>query len=175
VFGIVQQGHGTIWVYSELGVGTTFKVYLPCVDQEADVASVSLAPATLSGSETILLVEDEEQIRVVAREILRKHGYQVIDARNAGEALLHCESQAGKIHLLLTDVVMPQMSGPELARRLLQVRPGVKVLCMSGYTDDALVRHGALEAGMAYLQKPITPETLARKVRLVLDGNGNGR
>ena len=169
VFGIVQQCHGTIWVYSELGVGTTFKVYLPRVDQEADATSVSLAPSTLSGSETILLVEDEDQLRVVAREILRKHGYQVIEARNAGEALLHCESQAG-IHLLLTDVVMPQMSGPELARRLLQVRPGVKVLCMSGYTDDALVRHGALELGMAYLQKPITPEKLARKVRLVLDG-----
>jgi DNA-binding NtrC family response regulator len=123
----------------------------------------------LQGTETILLVEDEDQIRVVAAEILRKYGYRVIDARNAGEALLHCERASHEIHLLLTDVVMPQMSGPELAKRLVPTRPRMKVLCMSGYTDDALVRHGGIEAGIAYLQKPLTPEKLARKVRAVLD------
>ena len=170
VFGIVQQCGGSIWVYSELGIGTTFKVYIPLIDAHPDLIPVSRTlPSTLGGSETILLVEDEDQIRAVARGILRKHGYQVIEAANAGEALLHCENYAGAIDILVTDVVMPQMSGPELAKRLLRIRPGLKVLCMSGYTDDALVRHGAIEDGVAYLQKPITPEKLARKVRAVLD------
>ena len=169
VFGIVQRCGGSIWVYSEPGNGTTFKVYIPLVDAEADVVAPSLAPATLAGTETILLVEDEDQIRAVARGILRKHGYKVIEARDADEALRLCESHPGTIHLLVTDVVMPHMGGPELAKRVLQARPGVKVLCMSGYTDDALIRHGAIDAGIAYLQKPITPDRLAQKVRAVLD------
>ena len=111
-----------------------------------------------------------DQVRVVARSILRRNGYQVIDARHAGEALLHSEKHGGTIDLLLSDVVMPQMSGPELARRLSTVRPEMRVLCMSGYTDDSIVRHGVLEAHLAYIQKPITPVTLATKVREVLDG-----
>jgi PAS domain S-box-containing protein len=169
VFGIVQQCKGSIWVYSEVGTGTSFRVYLPMVDAAPDDIVASPAPSTLDGTETILLVEDEDQIRAVARGILRRHGYNVIEACNGGEALLHCESYPGTIHLLLTDIVMPQMSGPTLAERLLAIRPGVKVLCMSGYTDDALVRHGAMDAAIAYLQKPFTPEKLTRKVRMVLD------
>lgn len=171
VFGIVQQSGGSVWVYSELGKGTTFKIYLPRVDAALDAVRSTATPANLRGSETILLVEDDDQVRVVAAGILRMNGYDVIEGRNAGEALLHSESHPGTIHLLLSDVVMPQMSGPELAKRLAQTRPDMKVLCMSGYTDDSIVRHGVLEAHIAYLQKPITPETLTTKVREVLDAS----
>jgi CheY-like chemotaxis protein len=174
VFGIVQQNGGTVWVYSEPRKGTTFKVYLPVVDAAVDESLVSIAPTTLRGSETILLVEDEEQVRVVACGILKRQGYRVLEARNAGEALLLCEKFADPIHLLLSDVVMPQMSGPELAKRLAAIRPAMKILCMSGYTDDAVVRHGALEAGFAFIQKPFTPDTLRRKVRAVLEAEGGG-
>jgi two-component system, cell cycle sensor histidine kinase and response regulator CckA len=170
VFGIVRQSGGNIWVYSEPGKGTTFKVYLPRVDDEVDVLRPPIAPSTLRGTETILLVEDEEQVRVIALNILQRQGYRVIPARNAGEALLICERHTEGIDLLLTDVVMPQMSGPELAKRLAQTRPEMKVLCMSGYTDDSIVRHGVLETGVAFVQKPITPALLTRKVREVLDG-----
>jgi len=170
VFGIVQQSGGSIWVYSELGEGTTFKVYLPRVDEAVDVPTVQVAPETLGGTETILLVEDEEQVRAIAVNILRRRGYHVIAAQNAGEALLICARHSAGIDLLLTDVVMPQMSGPALAQRLARTRPEMKVLCMSGYTDDSIVRHGVLESGVAFIQKPITPALLARKVREVLDG-----
>jgi hypothetical protein len=169
VFGVVQQSGGSVWVYSEVGKGTTFKVYLPRVDAAVETVGQSVAPTTLGGSETILLVEDDDQVRIVAQGILRRSGYHVIDARNAGEALLQSEKHPGTIHLLLSDVVMPQVSGPELAKRLASVRPDMKVLCMSGYTDDSIVRHGVLEAQIAFLQKPITPEALTRKVREVLD------
>ncbi len=170
VFGIMEQSGGSIWVGSESGKGTAFKVYLPEIGGAAAGALRSLAPpVTLMGTETILLVEDEDPVRVVARNILRRHGYNVIEARNAGEALLICEKGCGVIHLLLSDVVMPQMSGPELAKRLVGIRPDMRVLCMSGYTDDNVVRHGVREAEVAFLQKPITPLTLARKVREVLD------
>lgn len=118
VFGIVRQSGGTVWVDSELGVGTTFNVYLPCVDALVDESQRRLDPTTLRGSETILLVEDEDQVRGVALGILRRHGYSVLEARNAGEALFLCERNTGMIHLLLSDVVMPQMSGLELAQRL---------------------------------------------------------
>jgi len=170
VFGVVQQSGGSVWVYSEVGKGTTFKVYLPRVDAAVEAVGDTVPPTTLRGTETILLVEDDDQVRVVARGILRRSGYDVIEAHNAGEALLSSEQHAGTIHLLLTDVVMPQMSGPELAKRLVSVRPDMKVLCMSGYTDDSIVRHGVLEAHIAYLQKPITPEALTARVRGVLDG-----
>jgi PAS domain S-box-containing protein len=169
VFGIVQQSGGSIWVYSERGSGTTFKLYLPRVEAMAEEPRPQKAAATLRGSETILLVEDEDQVRDVARGILRRHGYAVLETRSAGEALLLSERHVGPIHLLLTDVVMPQMSGPELAKRLAKTRPEVKVLCMSGYTDDAAVRHGVLDAAFAYLQKPLTVKGMTRKVREVLD------
>ena len=176
VFGIVQQSGGSVWVYSELGVGTTFKVYLPRVDGAVETAARPVEPpTTLRGLETILLVEDDDQVRVVARGILRKNGYHVIDARHAGEALLYSEEHVGTIHLLLTDVVMPQMGGPALAKRLASARPDMKVLCMSGYTDDSIVRHGVLEAHIAYLQKPFTPHALMTRVREVLDGSSPQR
>jgi PAS domain S-box-containing protein len=171
VFGIVQQSGGNIRVSSELGKGTTFEIYLPRVDAEVGVSRSTMPPATLRGTETILLVEDEEPVRAVTMNILRRRGYRVIPAQHPGEALLLCEQHPGPIDLLLTDVVMPNMGGPELAKRLTAMRPQMKVLCMSGYTDDATVRHGLLETG-AFLQKPITPASLTRKVREVLDGIG---
>ncbi len=173
VFGIVHQSGGTVWAYSEPGKGTTFKVFLPRVDASLDARNSDLPPPVVRGTETILLVDDDDQVRLVARAILLKHGYQVIEARNAGEALLHAENHSGAIHLLLTDVVMPQVSGPALAVRLAATRPEMKVLCMSGYTDDSIVRHGVIEGHVAFLQKPVTPLSLTRKVRSVLDG-GNG-
>ena len=174
VFGIVRQSGGSVWVYREVGKGTTFNVYLPCVDAPIDSVRSIEAPTNARGSETILLVEDDDQVRAVALAILRKSGYHVIEARHAGEALLHSERHAGTIHLLLSDVVMPQVSGPELAKRLAGSRPEMSVLCMSGYTDDSIVRHGVLEAHLAFLQKPITPDALATRVREVLDArNGS--
>ena len=169
VFGIVQQSGGSVWVYSEPGKGTTFKVYLPCVDAAVDPVRPTEPPPNSRGSETILLVEDDDQVRAAARGILERAGYQVFEARNAGEALLFSEQHSGEIHLLLTDVVMPGMSGPALAKRLAGARVDMRVLCMSGYTDDSIVRHGVLEAQIAYIQKPITPETLTTRVRQVLE------
>jgi CheY-like chemotaxis protein len=168
-FGIAQQSGGSIWVDSEPGKGTTFEVYFPRVTAAIDAPHPTLPPVTLGGRETILLVEDEEQVRAVAQDILERNGYRVLAARNPGEALILCEQHLGTIDLLLTDVVMPQMSGPELARRIATVRSDTRVLCMSGYTDDSAVRHGVLESGVAFLQKPFTPETLMQKVREVCD------
>jgi two-component system, cell cycle sensor histidine kinase and response regulator CckA len=170
VFGIVQQSGGTVWFYSEPGKGTTFKVYLPRVEGVADSPTPSGPQGAIKGVETILLVDDDDQVRVVVRTILQRSGYQVLDARSPAEAIQHAEGHAGTIDLLVTDVVMPQMGGPELARRLVSVRPRMKVLCMSGYTDDSIIRHGVLDGHLAYLQKPVTPRTLTAKVRAVLDG-----
>lgn len=169
VFGIVQQAGGHIVVNSEPGRGTTFEIFLPETEAPTDRPGLLASSASVRGWETILLVEDEDQVRAIAGGILRRHGYQVIEARNAGEALLACESMTAPIHLLLTDVVMPLVSGPELARRLVSAYPELKVLCMSGYTDDAAVRHGVIADEIEYLQKPFTVDSLTRKVRAVLD------
>ena len=169
VFGIVQQSGGHIWVYSEPGRGTTFRLYLPQTDATNVATSAAVKPAVLHGTETILLVEDHDEVRAIALQILRRYGYHAIEARNAGEALLSCEQHPRTIHLLLTDVVMPQMSGRRLADRLLKIRPLMKVLFMSGYTENAILHHGILDSGVAYLQKPLLPEMLARRVREVLD------
>ena len=169
VFGIVQQAGGFIRVDSVPGKGTRFELYFPRVDAEA-VQPRPAAPArSLRGTETVLVVEDEQQVRKVACGILRRNGYVVLDAGSPGEALLVCERHPERIHLLVTDVIMPHMNGPELASRLLALRPDLRVLCMSGYTDDAVARHRVVEQGMAFLQKPFTPELLARRVREVLD------
>jgi PAS domain S-box len=170
VYGIVKQSGGYVWVYSELGIGSTFKVYLPRVDAPAEIAPLNPPMLNYKGSETVLLVEDEDGVRALVRQVLHKNGYNVIETRHGGEALLACERHPGKIDLLLTDVVLEQMSGRELAERLLQIRPEMKVLYVSGYADDAIIHHGVLTPGAAFLQKPFTTEALARKLRCVLDG-----
>jgi PAS domain S-box-containing protein len=170
-YGIVKQHSGSIGVYSEVGHGTTFKIYLPCVASatERGVQRVEV-DGLPRGAETVLLVEDEISVRALAARVLRAQGYAVIEAANGDEALAlaHDRGEAG-IDLLLTDVIMPQIGGRELAARLKALLPQVKVLYMSGYTDDAIVHHGRLEPGIVFLHKPFSPAALARKVREVLD------
>ncbi|HEY8072803.1 MAG TPA: ATP-binding protein [Labilithrix sp.] len=169
VYGIVKQSGGNIWVYSEVGKGTTFKVYFPRTDESTDTTPPPPVATSLRGTETVLLVEDEPQVRVLVRTILTRHGYQVLEAESGDEALKFCQRYSGPIHLLLTDVVMPKMSGKQLAELLAPLRSQMKVLYMSGYTDNTVVHHGVLDEGIDFLQKPITPEALTRKVREVLD------
>jgi two-component system cell cycle sensor histidine kinase/response regulator CckA len=169
VFGIVQHSGGGIWVYSEVGKGTTFKIYLPRVDAEVGLERPAVVTTDVQGDETVLLVEDEPQVRGVARRILERQGYLVLVPQSAEEALRLAEDYAGTIHLLVTDVVMPRMNGSELSRLLRQQRPGLRVLFVSGYTDGSIGALGMLEDGAAFLQKPFTSESLARKVRSVLD------
>ncbi len=169
VHGIVNQSGGHIWVYSEPNQGTTFKVYLPRVDEVVPNPRITPPPQiNAQGQETILLVEDEIMVRTLARDVLALYGYQVLTA-NSEEAEALCRSHQGEIDMLLTDVVMPVISGRELAERLALVRPHMKVLYMSGYTDNIIVHHGVLKPGIAFLQKPFTPDALTRKVRSVLD------
>ena len=169
VYGIVKQSGGYTWVYSEVGQGTTFKIYLPRLDAGAQGYRQTPEPAEgLGGTETILLAEDDEMVRAMTRLILSDHGYRVLAAANGTAALSICERTEEPIHLLLTDVVMPGMSGRELADRLARLRPEMKVLFMSGYTDDAIIHHGVLDEGINFLQKPFAPDTLTRKVREVL-------
>jgi PAS domain S-box-containing protein len=168
VYGIVKQSGGNVWVYSEPGRGTTFKVYLPRVEDIADVEEPR-RPAPQRGTETILLVEDDDEVRALVRDILASYGYEVLSAANPLEAFSVAERHTGPIHLLVTDVVMPQMSGRALAERLGALRPGIAALYISGYADKAIVDHGILQAGTPFLAKPFTPDALARSVREVLD------
>ncbi len=173
VFGIVKQSGGHVTVESEPGKGTTFRVYFPRVSGVPDArASEHPAPLSVRGSETVLLVEDDDQVRSLARDVLRRSGYVVLEAPNGGEALLVCEQHRARIDLLLADVILPRMNGYHLAQRLLGMRPEMKVLFMSGSTDD-VQRGDIVASGVAYLQKPLTPGTLTRKVWAVLRAGCN--
>ena len=170
VYGIVKQSKGNIWAYSEPGKGTTFKIYLPRVEKDAvEKEEVEATAESLTGSETILVVEDNEMVRGLAQTILQHYGYSVLAAQDGEEAIKVSKEHDGPIDLMLTDVVMPKMSGKEVAERLNALRPDMKVLYMSGYTGNAIVHHGVLDREMRFIQKPFTTESLARKVREVLD------
>jgi two-component system cell cycle sensor histidine kinase/response regulator CckA len=171
VYGIVKQCAGSIWVYSELGQGTTFKIYLPRVDELVENLNSShhLHKKLLQGQENILLVEDEESVRVFLRNVLQSYGYTVLEAAHGEEALNTANQNEGrKIHLLLTDVMMPGMNGLELAESLAHCRPEIKVLYMSGYTNAVTTHNDMAESGIPFLQKPFSPDALACKVREVL-------
>ena len=164
-YGIVKQSGGHIWVYSEPGKGTTFKIYLPQVEEgSSHEEKEDFSPVTRESHGTILLVEDEQLVRTLAARALQAQGYTVLVAETSSEALALIRGYSGEIDLLLTDVVMPQMSGRQLAEQFGRERPGAKVLYMSGYTENAIVHQGVLEEGVAFLPKPFTPGTLARKV-----------
>jgi two-component system cell cycle sensor histidine kinase/response regulator CckA len=170
VYGIVKQSGGNIWVYSEVGRGTSFKIYLPRFDKAVEVVLEKRTEEVSStGSETVLLVEDEEMVRNMTSEALRESGYRVLEARDTNHAVSLCQTFEEEIHLMLSDVVMPVMSGRVLAEAVAPLRPGMRVLYMSGYTDDHIVHHGVLEEGMNFIEKPFTGDLLAKKVRDVLD------
>lgn len=174
VYGIIKQSGGNIWVYSEVSRGTTFKVYLPRVSEDAELLRREAQKAEVpGGTETLLLVEDEQLVRDLSVEILSSLGYNILKAENGPAALELWKQHPGKIDLLLTDVVMPEMSGRELAQRLQASHPEMRVLFMSGYTRDAIVHHGALDEGIQFMQKPFSPDGLALHVRKVLD-SGEG-
>ncbi len=170
VHGIIKQSGGNIYVYSELGRGTTFKIYLPRVWEETNhKQNIKLFSDTYTGNETVLLVEDDEMVRKLIKKALQKSGYQTLVAGYASEASQLAENYEGKIHLLITDVIMPKMSGKELANQLSEIRTDIKVLFISGYTDNAIVHHGMLDGGIEFLQKPFTTQGLLKKVREILD------
>ncbi|MEP7346063.1 MAG: response regulator, partial [Gemmatimonadaceae bacterium] len=169
VHGIVARSGGSINVYSELGTGTSFKVYFPRADATEEVAEAPAAPPSArAATQTVLVVEDAEGLRELTRRLLEHQGYTVLLAANAEEALERF-AQNAFIDVVLTDVVMPGASGPELTSQLIQLRPSLKVVYMSGYTEEAIVHHGILIPGIAFLHKPFTSESLGRKIREVLD------
>jgi CheY-like chemotaxis protein len=171
VYGIVKQSGGDIWTYSEPGRGTTFKIYLPRAQADIQAGTERRANARKlpGGSETILLVEDDDAVRMLARLTLERGGYRVLQAGNPKEAMRLVHGSAEPIHLLLSDVIMPESEGPPLFDRLAPLHPGLRILYMSGYADEAIVLHGVIVHGTPFLQKPFTPLALAQKVRDVLD------
>jgi two-component system, cell cycle sensor histidine kinase and response regulator CckA len=169
VYGIVKQTGGHVRVYSEVGVGTSFKVYLPQTDATPDAQAHADPVGSVVGTGTILLVEDEAEVRDLAREVLERAGYTVLEAHVPADALLIARRHVGIIDLLLTDVIMPGMSGRTLAENIAAERPETKIVFMSGYTDDAIVRHGVLEPGIHFVEKPFMPGVLTAKIREVLD------
>ncbi|HMI31059.1 MAG TPA: ATP-binding protein, partial [Candidatus Limnocylindrales bacterium] len=170
VYGIVKQNGGCIWAYSELGLGTTFKVYLPRVDEPVTAAAPrAVAPNFYRGTECVLLVEDDTAVRALARAVLEMQGYKVLEAPGPAEGIELARAYESRIDLVLTDVIMPRMSGKEFAVRVLEIRPEVRVLYMSGYARHLMTSQGVLEAGTEFLEKPFTPQGLAYKVREVLD------
>jgi CheY-like chemotaxis protein len=169
VYGIVKQSDGYISVYTELGKGSSFKVYLPRIEAATAQAAAAVKTGPERGSETVLVVEDEAAVLKLTRRALEAQGYTVLAAADGRDALRIVERHGGTIHLLLTDLVMPGLSGRELADQLQVRRPGIRVMYMSGYPGDAVVQHGTLTPGSAFLQKPFSPDSLARKVRDVLD------
>jgi len=175
VYGIVKQNNGFIWVYSEPKQGAIFKVYLPEVKKDADPEKKEKKSVVkLNGSETVLIVEDDGLLRNLTQNTLQRYGYKVLDAENGEDAIRVCKEYDGRIDLMITDVVMPKIGGREAAKRLLPLYPQMKVIYMSGYTDDAIVHHGVLEPGLNFLEKPFTPKGLARKVREVLNQKVDG-
>jgi hypothetical protein len=175
VFGIVKQSGGSVDVYSEPGRGTSVKVYLPRIDQPVVVEAEAMKKEVSRGTETILLVEDDEMVRSLVRATLVREGYKVIDFADPVEASRRSEGLKGPVDLLITDVVMPKLSGRELAGKIMRRRPGMKVLYMSGYTENAVINSGILQTEVAFLQKPFTPAALTEKVREVLEENGKTR
>jgi CheY-like chemotaxis protein len=176
-YGIIRQSGGAIAMLSELGQGTTARIYLPVAEikPEAAAAERIAAPADLTGAETILLVEDEARVRKLIAGILTTRGYTVLEATRGEEAIRLARTHEGPVDLALVDVVMPEMSGPDLIREIEPLRPGMRVLYISGYTEEAMVHHGIPESG-AFLRKPFLPDALARKIREVLDArDGPGR
>jgi two-component system, cell cycle sensor histidine kinase and response regulator CckA len=169
VYGIIKQSGGNIWVYSELGRGTTFKIYLPRVEEAVDQQATQTPPPVLAGSETILVVEDEPSVRNLVQKVLERYGYRVLTARAPHEAMALAEAHGDSIQLVISDVVLPEMSGRALVSQLTADRPGLRVMFMSGYTDNAIVNHGVLDPDTPFLQKPFTPAALARKVRELLE------
>ena len=174
VYGIVKQSGGSIEVYSELGYGTTIQIFLPRIEEPAASTEPAILAGSLQGSETILVVEDEAMLRPLIIDVLKGYGYKTLEASHGDGALRLCEQHQGPIHLMLTDVVMPRMSGRELAEKLAPLHPEMKVLFMSGYNENAIVHHGVLDKGIGFIQKPFSPDNLARKVREVLDVSRNG-
>jgi two-component system, cell cycle sensor histidine kinase and response regulator CckA len=170
VYGIVKQSGGHIWLYSEPGMGTTFKIYFPITEESVgDSLPAQIEPRSFEGPETILLVEDDDAVRPLVAQALRLYGYTVLEAGNGQQALDIAEHERNAIDLLLTDVVMPGMNGRELAEQLLAEQPTLHVLYTSGYPADTIIRHGIAEATAAYLEKPYLPDDLAHKIRDILD------
>jgi DNA-binding response OmpR family regulator len=169
-YGIVKQAGGYIYVYSEPGQGSTFKVYFPRVALPSEPAGPGAAPAPAAGgTETILLVEDEPAVRALVLRSLGRAGYTVLESEDGEQALEHIEKSGSRIALMLTDVVLPDIDGQELARRIEASLPGTPVIFMSGYTDNLINRNGVLDRGVVFVQKPFTPQTLLGKIRQVLD------